>query len=152
MLMIAFASVRTGLIGMIPNIAPVIIIGGIMGFCSFYLDMLTMTIMPMILGIAVDDTIHFTNHIKFQLEKGYSYRDAILVSFREIGKTMGMTTFILCAMFFMYTFSPMACLYRVGLLAIIGLGTALIADYTITPVLMYIIKPFKNMTIKEETK
>ncbi len=152
LLMIAFASVRTGLIGMIPNIAPVIIIGGIMGFCSFYLDMLTMTIMPMILGIAVDDTIHFTNHIKFQLEKGYSYRDAILVSFREIGKTMGMTTFILCAMFFMYTFSPMACLYRVGLLAIIGLGTALIADYTITPVLMYIIKPFKNMTIKEETK
>ncbi|MCR5763258.1 MAG: MMPL family transporter [Treponema sp.] len=150
LLMIAFASIRTGLIGMIPNIAPVLIIGGIMGYCSFYLDMLTMTIMPMILGIAVDDTIHFTNHIKFQLEKGYSFREAITVSFREIGKTMGMTTFILCAMFFMYTFSPMACLYRVGLLAILGLGSALIADYTITPALMYIVKPFSNMKIKEE--
>ena len=123
-----------------------------MGFCSFYLDMITMTIMPMILGIAVDDTIHFTNHIKYKLEEGLSYREAITVSFREIGKTMGMTTFILCMMFFMYTFSPMSCLYRVGLLAIVGLGSALVSDYTITPVLMYILKPFKTNKTTEENK
>ena len=146
LLMISFSSIKTGLIGMIPNIAPVVIIGGMMGYCSFYLDMITMTIMPMILGIAVDDTIHFTNHIKYQLEKTNDYREAITISFREIGKTMGMTTFILCAMFLMYTFSPMACLYRVGLLAIMGLASALVADYTITPALMYLVKPFNNKT------
>lgn len=150
LLMLAFSSVRTGLIGMIPNIAPVLIVGGVMGYCAFYLDMLTMTIMPMILGIAVDDTIHFTNHIKFKLEEHTDYKDAIMVSFREIGKTMGMTTFILCAMFLMYMFSPMACLYRVGMLAIFGLGSALIADYTITPALMYLVKPFGKAVRKEE--
>ncbi|MCR5218415.1 MMPL family transporter [Treponema sp.] len=142
LLILAFASIKTGLIGMIPNLAPVIVVGGYMGYRGFSLDMLTMTIMPMILGIAVDDTIHLINHIKYHLEITGSYKDAVIASFREIGKTMGMTTFILCAMFFMYMFSPLNCLYRIGLLAIIGLTVALVADYTLTPVLIVLTKPF----------
>ena len=104
--------------------------------------MLTMTIIPMILGIAVDDTIHFINHIKYELELTSDLKQAIVISFREIGKTMGMTTFILCAMFFVYLFSPLNCLSRVGLLAIVGLASALVADYTLTPALMTLAKPF----------
>ena len=142
LLILAFSSIRTGLIGMIPNLAPVIVVGGVMGYAGYSLDMLTMTIMPMILGIAVDDTIHLINHIKLQLEKSGDYKNAIVVSFREIGKTMGMTTFILCAMFFMYTFSPMGCLFRIGMLAMIGLASALLADYTLTPALIALTKPF----------
>lgn len=142
LLFLAFSSVKTGLIGMVPNLAPVVVVGGVMGYANFSLDMITMTIMPMILGIAVDDTIHFINHIKYQLEVTGDYKKAIVVSFREIGKTMGMTTFILCAMFFMYTFSPMGCLFRIGMLAMIGLASALVADYTLTPALIYITKPF----------
>ncbi len=142
LLILAFSSLRTGLIGMIPNLAPVIVVGGVMGYAGYSLDMLTMTIMPMILGIAVDDTIHLINHIKLQLEKSGDYKDAIVVSFREIGKTMCMTTFILCAMFFMYTFSPMGCLFRIGILAMIGLSSALLADYTLTPALIALTKPF----------
>ena len=142
LLILAFSSLGTGLIGMIPNLAPVIVVGGVMGYAGYSLDMLTMTIMPMILGIAVDDTIHLINHIKLQLEKSGDYKEAIVVSFREIGKTMGMTTFILCAMFFMYTFSPMGCLFRIGILAMIGLASALLADYTLTPALIALTKPF----------
>ncbi len=139
---IAFASFHTGLIAMIPNLAPVIMIGGVMGYFHVSLDMITMTVMPMILGIAVDDTIHFTNHIKFFYEKGFSYRNAILSSYREIGKTMGMTTIILCSMFIILSFSSMSCLCRLGYLSIIGLSSALIADYTLTPVLIFVTKPF----------
>lgn len=104
--------------------------------------MITAMVMPMILGIAVDDTIHFTNHIKYQFEKCGNYRKAIEASYREIGKSMIMTTIILCAMFFIFLFSTMNCLVRIGYLSIIGLGSALIADYTLTPVLMLICKPF----------
>ena len=142
LLILAFSSLKTGLIGMIPNLAPVVVVGGVMGYAGFSLDMLTMTIMPMILGIAVDDTIHFINHIKYELELTGDLKQAIVISFREIGKTMGMTTFILCAMFFVYLFSPLNCLSRVGLLAIVGLASALVADYTLTPALMYIVRPF----------
>ena len=148
LLILAFSSAKTGLIGMIPNLAPVLVVGGVMGYAGFSLDMLTMTIMPMILGIAVDDTIHFINHIKYHYEFTGDYAKSVTVSFREIGKTMGMTTFILCAMFLMYTFSPMGCLFRVGLLAMIGLSSALVADYTLTPALILLTKPFSARAVE----
>jgi hypothetical protein len=142
MMILAFGSIKAGLIGMIPNVAPVLLIGGVMGYSGMPLDMITMLVMPMILGIAVDDTIHMNNHIKYGFERTGSYRQALLLSYREIGKTMGMTTFILCAMFFVFIFSPMGALHNVGLLSIVGLGAALIADYTLTTALVYLTKPY----------
>lgn len=141
LMIIVFASIRTGLISMIPNLAPVLLIGAVMGYSHMPLDELTMMIMPIILGIAVDDTIHFSNHIKTKLETGRSYKEAITESFREIGKTMGTTTFILCLMFLMYCFSPITAMFRIGLLSMVGLGSALVADYTLTPALIYLLKP-----------
>jgi predicted RND superfamily exporter protein len=141
LLALVFGSLRMALIGMIPNIAPVIIIGGIMGYAKIPLDMLTMTIMPMLLGIAVDDTIHFITHTRLELERTGSYRQGVLNCFGEIGKTLGTTTIILCAMFFVYTLSPIAMLFHVGILAIVGMGSALLADYTLTPLLTYCLKP-----------
>ena len=142
MMILAFGSIKAGLIGMIPNVAPVLLIGGVMGYSGMPLDMITMIVMPMILGIAVDDTIHMNNHIKYGYERTGSYKKALLLSYREIGKTMGMTTFILCAMFFVFIFSPMGALRNVGLLSIIGLAAALVADYTLTTALVYVTKPY----------
>jgi len=142
MMILAFGSIKAGLIGMIPNVAPVLLIGGVMGYSGMPLDMITMIVMPMILGIAVDDTIHMNNHIKYGYERTSSYKKALLLSYREIGKTMGMTTFILCAMFFVFIFSPMGALHNVGLLSIIGLAAALVADYTLTTALVYVTKPY----------
>lgn len=141
-LMIAFMSVRVGLIGMIPNISPVMLVGGLMGFLKFPLDMLTMTIMPMILGIAVDDTIHFANHMKYEYELTHNYHDAIINTFVKVGRSMIAATIILCAMFIVYVFSPITMMFRIGLLSAIGLFAALVADYTLTPALLYITKPF----------
>jgi hypothetical protein len=142
MLIIAFSSIRTGLIGMIPNIAPVILVGGLMGYFKYSLDFGTVTVMPMILGIAVDDTIHLTTHLKMGIEKKFSYKDAMETSFREIGSSMFLTTLILCAMFGVYLFSQIAELVVIGTLTIAGLSAALLADYTITPALLYAAKPF----------
>ncbi|MDR0642977.1 MAG: MMPL family transporter [Treponema sp.] len=141
LLALVFGSLRIALIGMIPNIAPVLIIGGIMGYAKIPLDMLTMTIMPMLLGIAVDDTIHFITHTRLELERSGSYRRGLLNCFGKIGKTLGTTTVILCAMFFVYALSPIAMLFHVGVLAITGMASALLADYTLTPLLMFILKP-----------
>lgn len=149
LLVLAFTSVRTGFIAMIPNIVPIVLIGGIMGYAHVNLDMITAMIMPMILGIAVDDTIHFTNHIKYHFELSGNYRTAIENSYREIGKTMIMTTVILCAMFAIFLTSTMNVLVNIGWLSVVGLGSALIADYTITPVLLYITKPFGREPVAE---
>ncbi|MCF0223911.1 MAG: MMPL family transporter [Fibrobacter sp.] len=142
LLVISFTSVRTGLIGMIPNIAPIVVIGGVMGALGFSMDMMTMMVMPMALGIAVDDTIHFVNHSKLCFERCGDYRMSILATFRDVGKSMVSTTAILCMMFIAYMVSPVTIFFRVGLMASIGLLTALVADFTITPVLILLAKPF----------
>jgi predicted RND superfamily exporter protein len=152
LLALVFGSFRVALIGMIPNIAPVIIIGSIMGYAKIPLDMLTMTIMPMLLGIAVDDTIHFITHIRLELQGTGSYRQGVLNSFGKIGKTLGTTTVILCAMFFVYALSPVAMLFHVGVLAIIGMAVALLADYTLTPLLMFVLKPLGKERMNSETR
>jgi predicted RND superfamily exporter protein len=142
MLIIVFGSLKTGLIGMIPNISPLIVIGGYMGYLDSPLDMMTMTIMPMLLGIAVDDTIHFINHCKYEFERTGNYEQAILLTFKTIGKTLAMTTIILSATFAMYMFSPVANMARIGLLASMGLIAALVFDYLMTPALVLLTKPF----------
>lgn len=141
MLILAFASIRTGFISMIPNIAPVILVGGVMGYFGFALDFGTVTVMPMILGIAVDDTIHMTTHLKMGIEKYGSYFKATEATFREIGSSMFLTTLILCAMFSVFLFSSMRFLMIIGILTIIGLSGALLADYTISPALLNAVKP-----------
>lgn len=152
LLTLAFTSIRTGLIAMIPNVSPVLLIGAVMGYAGIPIDMITAMVMPMILGIAVDDTIHITNHIKYHFELCGDYRKSIENSYREIGKSMIMTTVILCAMFFIFLFSSMTCLVRIGYLSIIGLGSALVADYTMTSALIYLTKPFgKERSHKNNT-
>ena len=142
LMMLVFGSVKMGLIGLIPNIFPVLVIGAIMGYLGISLDLVTMAIMPMILGIAVDDTIHFTNHTKYLFEKEKSYEHAIFGTFYSIGKTLAMTTIILSATFLVYLTCKIDAFLRLGVLAAVGLLSALAADYFMTPVLIYISKPF----------
>ena len=105
----------------------------------------------MILGIAVDDTIHFTNHVKLEYEATGDYHRAVVDSFVKIGRSMIATTVILCTMFSMYMFSAISMLFRIGLLSVVGLGAALIADYTLTPVLLFSTKPFGSGAAAKET-
>jgi predicted RND superfamily exporter protein len=142
MLMFAFSSFKLGIIGMIPNVAPVILVGGVMGYFDFALDFSTVTVMPLVLGIAVDDTIHLTTHLKVRYEECGSLSRAMEATFREIGASMFLTTLILCAMFAVYLFSPLRFLMVLGLLIIVGLSSALLADYTITPALLQVTKPY----------
>ncbi len=142
LLMIVFSSIKTGLIGLIPNFVPLIVIGGFMGYFDSPLDMMTMTIMPMLLGIAVDDTIHFINQIKIEFERCGNYNQAIITAFQTVGKSLVMTTIILCASFGAFCLSPVANMVRLGYLAPLGLIAALIADYFVTPAFISLTKPF----------
>ncbi len=142
LLILVFASIKTGLIGLIPNLAPMLVIGAYLGYLEVPLNMMTMTIIPMMLGIAVDDTIHFINSIKYEFEKCGNYREAVLTSFETVGRSLFMTTIVLSVSFATYMLSPVKMVADIGLLASIGLLSALITDFLITPALMIITKPF----------
>ena len=142
MMVIVFGSIKTGLIGMIPNVAPLAAIAGYMGYFDSPLDMMTMTIMPMLLGVAVDDTIHFINHMKYEFERHGSYERAVRRAFSTVGKNLAMTTIVLGGAFTMFTPSPVSNMARIGALAVTGLLVALIIDYLATPSLISLTRPF----------
>ncbi len=141
-LMIAFGGVRVGLVGMIPNITPAILAGGAMGYLDIPLDMITVTIMPMILGLAVDDTIHFINHYKLYYNKYGDYKLASSKCFSSIGMALITTSVILILNYAVYLTSVAKMLTHVGLLAIIGISSALLSDFFITPILIRMLEPF----------
>ena len=135
-LMIAFQSVRVGLIGLIPNLMPAIFVGGYMGWAGIPLDMMTATLIPMMLGMAVDDTIHFINHSKLEFDREPNYSTAIRRTFRVVGVAIVTTSIITSAVFACFATSACAMCINFGVLAVIGILSALLADLFITPLLV----------------
>ncbi|MCG8306151.1 MAG: MMPL family transporter, partial [Cytophagales bacterium] len=121
LLMIVFGSVRIGLIGLIPNIAPAIAVGGVMGWLDIPLDMMTATIIPMILGLAVDDTIHFINHGHLEFSRTGNYKASVVRSFRIVGVALTLSTLVISANFLVYTTSTALQFVNLGMLAVIGM-------------------------------
>lgn len=141
-LMVVFRSVKIALVGMIPNVLPGIVVAGFMGWFGIPLDMMTATIIPIVLGISVDDTIHFINHAHLEFYRRGNYNEAIKRSFRVTGIAMIFSTVVLCANFGTYGLSEANMVWHMGVLCIAGLATALLADLTITPLLCRKFKVF----------
>ncbi len=141
-LMIAFQSVRVGLIGLIPNMMPAIFVGGYMGWMGIPLDMMSATLLPMMLGMAVDDTIHFINHSKLEYNRTRHYRSAIRRTFRVVGVAIVTTSVITSAVFSSFCTSACTMCVNFGLMAIIGILSALAADLLVTPILVKNCKVF----------
>uniref|UniRef100_UPI0035A02BF5 efflux RND transporter permease subunit n=1 Tax=Prevotella heparinolytica TaxID=28113 RepID=UPI0035A02BF5 len=150
LMMLVFGSVRIGLIGLIPNVTPAVVVGGLMGWMGYPLDMMTATIMPMILGLAVDDTIHFFNHGHLEFDRVGNYREAILRSFRTIGTPIVLTSVVICANFAIYTTSNCISFIHMGLLSMAGIVSALLADLCITPILFQKFRLFGKETTRVE--
>lgn len=141
-LMIAFQSIRVGLIGLIPNMMPAIFVGGYMGWAGIPLDMMTATLLPMMLGMAVDDTIHFINHSKLEYDRTLHYQTAIRRTFRVVGIAVVITSVITSAVFASFCSSACNMCLNFGLMAIIGILSALAADLFVTPILVNKCKVF----------
>ena len=141
-LMIAFQSIRVGLIGLIPNMMPAIFVGGYMGWMGIPLDMMTATLLPMMLGMAGDDTIHFINHSKLEYDRTCDYQTAIRRTFRVVGVAIVITSIITSAVFASFCTSACTMCLNFGLMAIIGILSALAADLLVTPILVKRCKVF----------
>ena len=133
---LVFGSLRLGLIGMIPNVAPALVVAGIMGFADIPLDMITVTVMPMLLGLAVDDTIHFISHSQLGFQLTGNYRDATRRTFLVVGSAMFYTSLVLVLSFSAFMISPVKVFIHMGILIGAGILAALVTDYFVTPVLL----------------
>lgn len=152
LMMLVFGSVKTGLVGLIPNVIPAIVVGGLMGWMDYPLDMMTATIMPMILGLAVDDTIHFINHGHLEFDRQRNYKGAILRTFRIVGTPIVLTSLIMTANFAAYTISESTSFIHMGILSVAGMLSALLADLCITPLLFKRFRIFGKEEVASKVK
>ena len=147
LLSLVFGSLKTGLIAMIPNIAPALAVGGIMGFAGIPLDMMTVTVIPMLLGLAVDDTIHFISHSRLEFERTGNYHESICRVFLSVGTALFLTSTVLILCFSAYLASAANVFVNMGILVSAGIAAALAADYFVVPVLLNRVRPFGEETV-----
>jgi len=128
-----FRSVKGGLISIIPNLFPILTAFGMMGFLGYSLDLDTLLVAPIAIGIAVDDTVHFLTRYRMEQLAGAEPRLAVKHTFREVGQAMVFTSVILSAGFLMFTFCQHIGLSHFGLLSATAILSAVISDLFFLP-------------------
>ena len=138
MMMLILGSVRMGLISMIPNLVPIIMGLLLMYVAKIPLDMFTLLIGSIAIGLAVDDTIHFMHNFRrYYLASGNSAK-AIEQTFFTTGKAMVITTIVLSLGFFAYLAANMISVQNFGLLTGSVIVFALLSDLLLAPALMVV--------------
>ncbi len=132
-------SIKAGILAMIPNLVPIAMVFGIMGFAGITLNIGTSIIASMALGIAVDDTIHLLIRYKRALLAGSSPGDAILAVLVEGGKPIVYTGITLCLGFLILALSDFAIIRAVGILTGITMITGILVELFLTPSLLSLV-------------
>lgn len=135
LLALMFMSLRSAALALLPNLVPVGLYFGTLGMLGISLNPTTSLIACIVLGIAVDDTIHFLARFSADARERGSERMAVRSALRNILRPVTFTTFALCLGFLVFTGTDLQNQVQFGALAAFTLFAAGIADLTLTPAL-----------------
>ncbi len=142
MVLILFKSLKIALIAMSPNLLSVAAVLGVMGWIDIPLDMMTITIAAISLGIAVDDTIHYIHRFKHEFNVDRNYINTMHRCHGSIGHAMYYTSVTIIIGFSILVLSSFIPSIYFGLLTGLAMLIALIAALTLLPKLIIVFKPF----------
>ena len=126
------------LISMIPNLLPIVVLGGYLGLTQDYVDSDTMVVAMIAIGIAVDDTIHFLTRFRMEAARSTSLDEAISKTFEYTGRGIVKTTLILCLGLLPFNLSDYLTTRMMGTLLPMTLVVALVGDLLLVPALVKI--------------
>jgi predicted RND superfamily exporter protein len=139
MMLILIGDIKIGFVSMIPNIAPLLVMITIMVIFDMPLDMFTMLIGAIAIGLAVDDTVHFMHNFR-KYEILYNDVDkAVEKTLLTTGRAMIVTTIVLSFGFFVFMGASMSNIFNFGLLTGIAIIIAVLADFFLVPAIMKVI-------------
>ena len=141
LLMVTLGSLQAGVMSIVPNLIPATLAFGLMGLLGVPLDTDTLMIAPLIIGIAVDDTIHFISHYRMSLAQNHNMKLALVETIKEVGQAVTFTTLLLGCGFLMLTFSDYLGLAKIGGFGSLAIFVALLCDLLFFPALIMIFKP-----------
>jgi len=142
MFTVLFRSVKIALIAIIPNILSAVAVLGVMGLIDRPLDMMTITIAAISIGIAVDDTIHYIHRFKEEYETDRDYISTMHRCHGSIGNAMYYTSLTIIAGFSILVFSNFIPTILFGLLTGLAMFIAIVTALTLLPLLIIVFKPF----------
>lgn len=129
-------NVRAGMVAMIPNIFPIVMIFGAMGHLGRLVDIGSMMTASVAMGVAVDDTIHFLNWFRQGIARGMDRNDSIRLAYKKVASAMTQTTLIGGLGLSAFAFSTFMPTQRFGVLMLILLVAALIGDLVLFPAIL----------------
>ena len=138
---LALRSPRLGLFSMIPNLLPIGVVLGIMGWTGIRLDPGTTMIAAVALGLVVDDTLHFLHQFRDKVHEGESIHDATRDTLLVTGRAIAMTSVILCGAFWLLLFASFNPNIYFGLLCGIAIALALVANLVVLTAALAFFQP-----------
>ncbi|MDY0165130.1 MAG: MMPL family transporter [Thermoguttaceae bacterium] len=135
-MMLLLRSPSAGFISMVPNLFPVVVIFGVMGWMGILVDVGSMMTASVALGVAVDDTIHYLTWFRRGLDQGLDRRNAILAAYERCATAMTQTTFISGLGLAAFAFSTFTPTQRFGMLMLTLLFAALVGDLIFLPAVL----------------
>lgn len=135
LMILGLRSLRVGTLSMIPNLLPIVALGGGLAFAYDPLDSDTMLVGMLAVGIAVDDTIHFLSRYRIESARSASDAEAVERTFAFAGRAIIITTVTLTAGFLPFTLSDYYSIWIMGIGIPAVLFIALVADLLLTPAL-----------------
>ena len=139
-LLIVFGSIKAGFIALIPNLIPAFLAFGLLGLLNIPLDFNTMMIAPIIIGIAVDDTVHFMTRYRNEVIQQGDIKKALTTTILETGHAVVFTTLILGLGFGVMAFSSSAGTANVGIFGSIAILSGLLNDLFLLPALILVFR------------
>ena len=141
MFMVLFRNIKLALITLVPNIFSAAVVLGLMGIFSIPLDLMTITIAAISVGIAVDNSIHYVARFSDEFAANQDYGRSIDTATNNIGQAMFYTTLVITAGFLIMVFSNFVPTMYFGILTATAMVTALIANLLMLPMLLSKFKP-----------
>ena len=141
MFLVLFRSLSIALICIIPNAIAAISVLGIMGWLGIPLDIMTITIAAISVGIGVDNTIHYMHRFRREFPRFGNYRETMFFCHNSIGRAMYFTSMTIVAGFSILALSNFVPTIVFGLLTSLAMLVALVGSLTLLPQLLIVFKP-----------
>lgn len=139
MMMLLIGSVRGGLVSMVPNLMPIGMVLGLMGWVGLELNVFTMMVGCIAIGLAVDDTIHIIHQFYRNLAVTGNAREAVRSTMQTTGKALLTTSIVLSLGFIVYALAGMRNLEALGLVTTTSIVLAFLADIVVAPALLTLV-------------
>ncbi len=145
LMMLLIGNVRAGLVSMVPNLIPVVMTLAVLAAADVAIDIFTLQVGCIAIGLAVDDTIHLIHGFRRELERSGDPVEAIHATLRVTGRALLFTSLVLISGFLVFGLSSMNSLRYFGFATALAIGTAFLLDVLVTPALLLLVTRRRGM-------